>query len=78
MRIYILLIILALVIANTTKTAQAVPPPDFIFNIGSQIVQIFSFTTDLKGIEQDENRRMLPRNEMGRLDILDLESCFLV
>ncbi len=25
------------------NTAQAIPPPDFIFNIGSQIVQIFTF-----------------------------------
>lgn len=26
-----------------TKTAFAVPPPDFVYNIGSSVVQIFSF-----------------------------------
>lgn len=43
MKIYLLVILLGLAFIGSTKTAQAIPPPDFIFQIGSQIVQIFTF-----------------------------------
>jgi rhodanese-related sulfurtransferase len=38
-----IIILSLLLISAMTRQAQAVPPPDFIFNIGSQVVQIFSF-----------------------------------
>jgi rhodanese-related sulfurtransferase len=42
MIIYWAIIIIGLALVDTTRTAHAVPPPDFIFAIGSQIAQIFS------------------------------------
>lgn len=36
--IFVVLFILA-----TTSSAKAVPPPDFIFNVGSQLIQAFAF-----------------------------------
>ena len=42
MKLYFLLIWLGLVVVGGLKEAIAVPPPDFLFNVGTQIVQIFS------------------------------------
>lgn len=42
MNIYFYLIFTLLLIVNTVQTALAVPPPDFIFNVGAQIAQAFS------------------------------------
>src|SRR3990167_5056324 len=42
MKFYFYTIAAALIIANTLKPVFAVPPPDFIFNIGAQIAQVFS------------------------------------
>ncbi len=43
MYVYFAIIIFCVLGAGSVQTAYAVPPPDFIFNIGSQIVQIFTF-----------------------------------
>jgi rhodanese-related sulfurtransferase len=43
MKTYFRITIFALVLAWPAAAALAVPPPDFIFNIGSQIVQFFTF-----------------------------------
>jgi len=43
MKIYFLIVATALLIVNTTCTALAVPPPDFLFNVGAQVAQAFSF-----------------------------------
>ncbi|MFA6918006.1 MAG: rhodanese-like domain-containing protein [Candidatus Gracilibacteria bacterium] len=42
MKSYFLIIFSAIFLVNSVKTAQAVPPPDFLFNVGAQIVQAFS------------------------------------
>ncbi len=42
MKIYFLISIFILALVGTTQNAHAVPPPDFIFSVGSQVVQIFS------------------------------------
>lgn len=42
MKTYFLIIFSAIFLVNSAKTAQAVPPPDFLFNVGSQIAQAFS------------------------------------
>jgi rhodanese-related sulfurtransferase len=43
MKIYLRIILLSLIVLNSVHVARAVPPPDFIFNVGRQIVQAFSF-----------------------------------
>ncbi len=43
MSIFLLVVVLGWCMLVPLHTARAVPPPDFIFNIGSQIVQIFTF-----------------------------------
>ncbi len=43
MQIYLSIILISIIFISGTYTAQAIPPPDFIFNIGSQIVQVFAF-----------------------------------
>jgi rhodanese-related sulfurtransferase len=43
MKRYFLIVATALFIVNTMCTALAVPPPDFLFNVGAQIAQAFSF-----------------------------------
>lgn len=42
MKPYFRIVIFGLTLVTFTKTAHAVPPPDFIFNVGTQIVQAFS------------------------------------
>lgn len=42
MKSYFLILFSAIFLVNSVKTVQAVPPPDFLFNVGSQIVQAFS------------------------------------
>lgn len=42
MKIYFILIFFALFFLDSTKLVFAIPPPDFLFNVGSQVVQIFS------------------------------------
>lgn len=37
------IVFLSILLANSFKIAQAIPPPDFIFNIGTSIVQAFTF-----------------------------------
>jgi rhodanese-related sulfurtransferase len=43
MRYYLKTVVVLFLAFVTIRSAQAVPPPDFIFAVGSQIVQIFSF-----------------------------------
>lgn len=42
MKIYFILVCLSVFLINSFETANAIPPPDFLFNIGSQVVQVFS------------------------------------
>lgn len=42
MKHYLRIIFFSLVLVSLTKSAHAVPPPDFIFNVGAQIIQVFS------------------------------------
>lgn len=42
MKIYFILVCLSIFLINSFETANAIPPPDFLFNIGSQVVQVFS------------------------------------
>ncbi|HYV33540.1 MAG TPA: rhodanese-like domain-containing protein, partial [Candidatus Limnocylindria bacterium] len=43
MKYYFRIIVLALLGINIIHYAQAIPPPDFIFNVGRQVVQMFTF-----------------------------------
>lgn len=42
MKFYWSILLVSLCIAYSLQTVEAVPPPDFIFQIGSQIAQVFS------------------------------------
>ncbi len=42
MKHYLRIAFFSLVLVSLTESAHAVPPPDFIFNVGTQIVQVFS------------------------------------
>jgi rhodanese-related sulfurtransferase len=43
MKYYFRIILISLILTHSFRVAQAVPPPDFIFNVWGQVVQIFTF-----------------------------------
>ncbi len=43
MKYYFRVVLFSLIVAHSINFALAVPPPDFIFSIGRQVVQVFSF-----------------------------------